>query len=61
MINGRLPLVGETNTWFCVTNRDAVLVFVHGVPSDSRGCWLYENRNDTSTEESRCPLGGKGS
>ncbi len=47
----RLPEQGRNNLWYRYNDTDAVLVFVHGVLSDSRGCWLYE---DTSNGYSSC-------
>src|SRR5262245_13085263 len=41
---GRLPEKGKNNLWFRHNESDAVLVFVHGLLSDSRGCWLYESK-----------------
>jgi tetratricopeptide (TPR) repeat protein len=43
MDENRLPQPNENNLWYRYNDRDAVLVFVHGVLSDSRGCWLYED------------------
>jgi pimeloyl-ACP methyl ester carboxylesterase len=40
----RIPLDGVNNVWFSHSSNDAVLVFVHGVLSSSRTCWLYENK-----------------
>ena len=42
----RLPQPGENNLWFQYNDSDSVLVFLHGVLSDSQGCWLYEDRKD---------------
>ncbi len=42
----RLPEPGENNLWFHDTDSDAVLVFVHGVMSDSRSAWLHDDPND---------------
>lgn len=39
----RLPALNKNNFWFRRTHSDAVIVFVHGVLSSSRTCWLYEN------------------
>ncbi len=44
----RLPEPGTNNLWFHYTEWDAVLVFVHGVLSDSRSAWLHEDRKDPS-------------
>lgn len=51
MKNERLPKQGKNNTWFRYTESDSVLVFMHGVLSDSRNCWLYESK---SHPESNC-------
>jgi pimeloyl-ACP methyl ester carboxylesterase len=40
----QLPQPGKNNLWFRYSDSDAVLVFVHGVLSDSRGCWLYKDK-----------------
>jgi hypothetical protein len=42
----RLPQKATNNLWFHYNESDAVLVFLHGVLSDSRGCWLYEDAKD---------------
>jgi tetratricopeptide (TPR) repeat protein len=47
----RLPKPGENNLWYRYNDNDAVLVFVHGVLSDSHGCWLYK---DESTNDPVC-------
>lgn len=39
-----LPEAGKNNFWYVYNQNDAVLVFIHGVLSDSRGCWLYDDR-----------------
>lgn len=46
-----LPQPNQNNLWYHYNDADAVLVFVHGVLSDSRGCWLYK---DEVTKESAC-------
>src|SRR6266540_6478863 len=46
-----LPQPNQNNFWYHYNDADAVLVFVHGVLSDSRGCWLYK---DEATKESVC-------
>src|SRR5262249_22601685 len=35
-----LPATGRNNLWFRQPDSDTALVFVHGVLSDSRSCWL---------------------
>ncbi len=42
----RLPKPGSNNLWFHDTDADAVLVFVHGVMSDSRSAWLHDDPKD---------------
>jgi hypothetical protein len=37
-----LPYPKQNNIWYYYTNADTVLVFIHGVLSDSRDCWLHE-------------------
>jgi len=44
----RLPESGMNNRWFRYNDSDAVLVFVHGVLSDSRSTWLYTVPEDCS-------------
>jgi pimeloyl-ACP methyl ester carboxylesterase len=41
----RLPKAGENNLWYRHNAEDAVLVFVHGILSDSRGCWLNQGED----------------
>ena len=36
-----LPEPSKNNEWFRYTGSDTVLIFVHGIFSDSRGCWMY--------------------
>ena len=38
----RLPRPDQNNLWYHYCDSDAVLVFVHGVLSDSRNCWLHD-------------------
>ncbi|MDP6525055.1 MAG: hypothetical protein QGH15_12610 [Kiritimatiellia bacterium] len=40
-----LPKAGQNNLWFHYNETDSVFVFIHGVLSDSRGCWLHEAEN----------------
>jgi phosphoserine phosphatase/pimeloyl-ACP methyl ester carboxylesterase len=40
----QLPQRGKNNLWFHYSDSDAVLVFVHGVLSDSGSCWLYKDK-----------------
>ncbi len=47
----RLPTRDQNNVWYRYNHADAVLIFVHGVLSDSRSCWLYE---DMKTGQSHC-------
>jgi len=37
-----LPAPKQNNFWYSVTESETVLIFVHGIFSDSRDCWLYE-------------------
>jgi hypothetical protein len=39
----KLPQAGQNNVWYSDQNPDTVFVFVHGVFSDSRGCWSNEH------------------
>jgi tetratricopeptide (TPR) repeat protein len=43
MDRDRLPAPNQNNLWYHHTGGDAVLVFVHGLLSDSRGCWLHDD------------------
>lgn len=36
------PKEGQNNVWFHYTESETVIVFVHGLFSDSQGCWSYE-------------------
>jgi hypothetical protein len=40
--NERRPRPRQNNLWFRYNESDSVLVFLHGVLSESRSCWLYE-------------------
>lgn len=42
---GKLPQNDTNNLWYRFEAGDTVIVFVHGIFSDSRGCWLYENKD----------------
>jgi hypothetical protein len=44
----RLPQSGSNNFWYLDRKTDAVIVFVHGIFSDSRECWLHVDRQDPS-------------
>ncbi|QDT95811.1 esterase/lipase family protein [Gimesia aquarii] len=35
----------DNNKWYTYNNSDTVLVFIHGVLSDSRSCWLNQERD----------------
>lgn len=37
------PVERANNFWYDVNTSDTVIVFVHGIFSDSRGCWLFED------------------
>lgn len=51
MDTARLPTADENNLWYRYNDEDAVLVFVHGVLSNSRDCWLH---NDEQTKRPIC-------
>lgn len=38
-----LPPSGQNNVWFDIDSTKTVFVFVHGILSDSRTCWLHTN------------------
>ncbi len=42
----KLPEPGHNNVWYDNHNPTTVFVFVHGIFSDSRGCWLCENNKE---------------
>src|SRR6185369_16561147 len=41
-----IPPAGQNNIWYQYTSSSAALVFVHGILSDSRSCWLHVDRHD---------------
>lgn len=43
-----LPKVGENNLWYVFNQSETVFVFVHGILSDSRSCWLNINKKNES-------------
>ena len=43
-----LPAPGVNNFWYLNRETQSVIVFVHGILSDSRGCWSYVNKRDPS-------------
>lgn len=47
-LSGPLPGVGQNNVWFEYNESAAVVVFVHGIFSDSRSCWLNRNTRQPS-------------
>lgn len=47
----RLPKTSENNLWYRYNDEDAVLVFVHGMLADTRGCWLHV---DKTTQKPIC-------
>ena len=42
----RVPPPGKNNVWYERNSSDTVFVFVHGIFSDSRNCWLALNTKD---------------
>src|SRR5688572_1268066 len=38
-----LPEAGQNNLWYYYNDGDTAVVFVHGLFSDSRSCWLRPN------------------
>ena len=43
------PAKGDNNVWYHYDDHsDTAFVFVHGILSDSRSCWYYEDRDDES-------------
>lgn len=47
----KLPKSGENNLWFERNHSDTVFVLVHGIFSDSRGCWLYVDHKEPANNE----------
>jgi hypothetical protein len=41
----RRPPEGRNNVWYETRSTDRVIVFVHGVLSDSHGCWYHPGLN----------------
>ena len=39
------PAAGINNLWYVTRSKNAVIVFVHGILSDSRDAWAYEGDN----------------
>ena len=50
-IEAKLPPPAVNNIWYHYEPGDVVVVFVHGVLSDSRSCWLYTNPEDNSPDQ----------
>ena len=44
-----IPNSNKNNAWYCFTKSDTVIVFVHGLLSNSRSAWLYENKSGKDT------------
>jgi hypothetical protein len=42
-----LPPKGTNNLWYCRNASSSVVVFVHGILSESRGCWLSNSGEHT--------------
>lgn len=51
MTNRRIPDKGENNLWYCCNESDTVIVFVHGIFSDSRSCWMYEDKYNSANNK----------
>lgn len=47
----RLPAKGENNIWYEKNASDTVFVFVHGIFSDSRSCWLYRSPKSSDLDQ----------
>jgi pimeloyl-ACP methyl ester carboxylesterase len=43
-----LPKSGVNDVWYSQASRDTAIVFVHGILSDSRSCWWYQDPLDRS-------------
>lgn len=44
----KLPESGKNNVWYTQNETDTVIVFVHGVLSDSRDAWMHEDNPSIS-------------
>ncbi|NPT47176.1 hypothetical protein GNZ12_38980 [Paraburkholderia sp. 1N] len=44
-----LPAKGTNNLWYTLNDSSSVIVFVHGILSDSLGCWLAKENGEQST------------
>lgn len=47
MTTDNLPPPDTNNLWYCHHESDEVLVFVHGILSDSLNCWLARDKHGT--------------
>jgi hypothetical protein len=47
----RLPAARANNRWYLISHSQSVIVFVHGILSDSRDCWLYKDPSDEARNE----------
>jgi hypothetical protein len=45
------PAAKKNNVWYDYNNSDTVIVFVHGIFSDSRDAWFYKDNNDPSKNQ----------
>lgn len=45
-LSGPLPEPGLNNLWFQYNDSDSVIVFLHGIFSDSRNCWLHTDERN---------------
>src|SRR5437868_15178880 len=43
-----IPQPKANNVWYAYTGSDTVLIFLLGIFSDSRGCWLYSEPSKPS-------------
>ncbi|HEY0760614.1 MAG TPA: NB-ARC domain-containing protein [Acidisarcina sp.] len=49
---GAIPDQGINNVWYKSSGADTVFIFVHGIFSDSQGCWLYRRPSKEGTDSS---------
>ncbi len=47
----KLPKPGQNNVWYERNDAKTVIVFVHGIFSDSRGCWLAVDSKDQTRSQ----------
>src|SRR5712664_49941 len=47
----KIPASGTNNVWYEKNNSDTVIIFVHGIFSDSKDCWSYlDSKNPLNSQ-----------